>query len=96
MTSAIILVSPVIHVAYLVLAHGSVGLDDYDVGDDTIYTSCSFHELSFYCLFSISPLPSSLGHQALEHLASAHRVELRPARHDVDRARYDRMELMSK
>ena len=30
-------------IADLVLTHGSVGLDDHDVGDDTVYTSCSFH-----------------------------------------------------
>ena len=33
-------------IADLVLTHGSVGLDDHDVGDDTVYTSCSFH-----CMF---------------------------------------------
>ena len=31
------------HVTDLVLGHRPVRLDDDDVGDDTVYTSCSFH-----------------------------------------------------
>ena len=86
---------PRIHVADFVLAHGSVGLDDHDIGDDTIYTSCSFHELS-YCLFSISPLPSSSA------IKRSNISRPRTASSCVQRAtmltrdRYDRMELMSK
>ena len=86
---------PRIHVTDFVLAHGSVGLDDHDIGDDTIYTSCSFHELS-YCLFSISPLPSSSA------IRRSNISRPRTASSCVQRAtmltrdRYDRMELMSK
>ena len=34
-------------IADLVLAHGSVDLDDHDVGNDTVYTSCCFHRILY-------------------------------------------------
>ena len=47
-----------VNVADLVLRHGAVGLDDHDVGNDTVYASRGFHRI-FHCLFSISFRPSS-------------------------------------
>ena len=43
-----------VHVTYLVLAHGSVGLHDHDIRNDTVYVSSSFHYSdSIVCLSTL-------------------------------------------
>ena len=47
-----------VHVTDFVLAHGSVGLDNHDIGDDTVYTSCSFHRMIVFTYLSTPCRPA--------------------------------------